>query len=87
MGAERRDVLRMVLRDSGKLIVSGLVIGILAALALTRLMGSMLHEVKPNDLPTFVAVSILVGIAGIVASLLPSRRASKVDPIRALKCE
>jgi predicted permease len=87
LGAERRDVLRMVLRDSSNLILTGLVIGILAALALTRLMGSMLHEVRPNDPPTFVAVSILVGIAGIVASLLPSRRASKVDPIRALKCE
>lgn len=87
MGAERTDVLRMVLRDSSYLIVLGLTIGIAGALAITRLMASILHGVQPNDAPTFVIVSFLVGSAGILASLLPSRRASKVDPIIALKCE
>jgi predicted permease len=87
MGAERGQVVRMVLRDSSRLIVSGLVFGVLGAMALTRLMGSMLHEVQPNDVPTFLAVSVLVGLAGIVASLVPSRRASKVDPILALRCD
>ena len=87
MGAERRQVVRMVLRDSSYLIVSGLAFGVLGALALTRLMGSMLHEVQPNDVPTFVVVSILVGTAGILASLLPSHRASRIDPILALRSE
>jgi predicted permease len=87
MGAERRQVVRMVLRDSSYLIGSGLAFGVLGALALTRLMGSMLHEVQPTDVPTFIAVSALVGLAGILASLVPSRRASKVDPILALRCE
>jgi putative ABC transport system permease protein len=87
MGAERGQVVRMVLRDSSRLILSGLAFGVLGALALTRLMGSILHGVHPNDAPTLAAVSVLVGTAGILASLVPSRRASKVDPILALRCE
>lgn len=87
MGAERSDVLRMVLRDSSYLILLGLTIGIAGALAVTRLMGSILHGVQPNDAPTFVAVSFFVGSAGLLASLVPSRRASRVDPMVTLKCE
>ncbi len=87
MGAERTDVMGMVLRDSSGLILIGLVIGIAGALALTRFMASILHGVQPNDFPTFVLVSVFVGAAGLLASLAPSRRASKVDPIIALRCE
>ncbi|MGE5323633.1 MAG: ADOP family duplicated permease [Actinomycetota bacterium] len=87
MGAERSDVLRMVLRDSSYLILLGLTIGIAGAMAITRLMGSILHGVQPNDAATFIVVSILVGSAGILASMVPSRRASKIDPIIALKSE
>lgn len=87
MGAESSDVLRMVLRDSSQLIIVGLTIGVMGALALTRFMASILHGVQPNDAPTFALVFVLVGTAGILASLLPSRRASKVDPIIALRCE
>jgi putative ABC transport system permease protein len=87
MGAERGQVVRMVLRDSSRLILCGLVFGVLGAMALTRLMGSMLHEVQPNDVPTFITVSVLVGLAGILASLVPARRASRVDPILALRCD
>jgi putative ABC transport system permease protein len=87
MGAEGGQVVRMVLRDSGRLILSGLAFGVLGALALTRLMTSILHGVRPNDAPTVAAVFVLVGTAGTVAALVPSRRASKVDPILALRCE
>jgi putative ABC transport system permease protein len=87
MGAERGQVVRMVLRDSSRPILSGVALGVLGALALTRLMGSLLHGVQPNDAPTLAAVSVLVGTAGTLASLVPSRRASKVDPILALRCE
>ena len=87
MGADSSDVLRMVLRDSSQLVLLGLTIGVMGALGLTRFMASILHGVQPNDAPTFALVFVLVGTAGILASLLPSRRASKVDPIIALRHE
>jgi len=87
MGADSGNVLRMVLRDSSQLVLLGLTIGVMGALGLTRFMASILHGVQPNDAPTFALVFVLVGTAGILASLLPSRRASKVDPIIALKHE
>jgi putative ABC transport system permease protein len=87
MGAEQTDVLALVLRGSSYLILLGLAIGIAGALMLTRFMAAILHGVRPNDAPTFATVSILVGVCGLLASLGPSRRASKVDPIIALRCE
>lgn len=87
MGAESGNVLRMVLRDSIQLVLLGLTIGVMGALGLTRFMASILHGVQPNDAATFALVFVLVGTAGILASLLPSRRASKVDPIIALRHE
>jgi len=87
MGAERSDVMGMVLRNSTSLILTGIAIGSGGALVLTRFMESILHGVQPNDAPTFVLVSMMVGCAGVAASLIPSLRASKVDPIIALKYE
>ena len=87
MGAEGTDVLALVLRGSSYLILLGVAIGIAGALVLTRFMAAILHGVEPNDVPTFLTVSILVGACGLLASLGPSRRASKVDPIIALRCE
>ncbi len=87
MGAQRSDVLGMVLRDSSYLILLGLTLGIGGALALTRFMASILHGVRANDGMIFTIVPLLVGAAGLVAALVPSRRASKVDPILALRYE
>jgi predicted permease len=87
LGAQRRDVLRMVVGQGFKLALSGLVIGGSGALALTRYLSSQLYGVKPNDPMTFVTVSVLVLAVTLLASYLPARRATKVDPIVALRYE
>jgi putative ABC transport system permease protein len=85
IGAQRRDVLRLVLRDGAKLTLLGIAIGIIAALALTRLMASLLFEVTPTDPTTFAAVAILLAIAAFAACYIPARRATRVDPMVALR--
>jgi putative ABC transport system permease protein len=85
IGAQRRDVLRLVLRDGAKLTLLGIVIGIMAALALTRLMASLLFEVTPTDPATFAAVTILLAVVAFAACYLPARRATRVDPMVALR--
>jgi putative ABC transport system permease protein len=85
IGAQRRDVLRLVLRDGAKLTLLGIAIGIIAALALTRLMASLLFEGRPTDPTTFAAFAILLAIAAFAACYIPARRASRVDPMVALR--
>jgi putative ABC transport system permease protein len=85
IGAQRRDVLRLVLKDGARLTILGIAIGIIAALALTRLMASLLFEVRPTDPTTFAAVAILLAIAAFAACYIPARRASRVDPMVALR--
>jgi ABC-type antimicrobial peptide transport system permease subunit len=87
LGAHRRDVLEMVLARSLSLICIGLLAGLAASLALTRFMGSLLYGVKPTDAWTLVAVSILLGAVASLAAYIPARRASKVDPMVALRYE
>ncbi len=87
LGAERGDVLRMVTREGLRLAVVGVVIGIAGALGVTRLIASLLFAVRPADPLTFVCVSVLlVGVAHI-SSYIPARRATKVDPMVALRYE
>jgi putative ABC transport system permease protein len=85
IGAQRRDVLRLVLRDGARLTLVGIAIGIIAALALTRLMASLLFEVAPTDPATFAAVAILLEIVAFAACYIPARRATRVDPMVALR--
>jgi putative ABC transport system permease protein len=85
IGAQRRDVLRLVLRDGARLTLVGIAIGIIAALALTRLMASLLFEVAPTDPATFAAVAILLEIVAFAACYIPARRATRVDPLVALR--
>jgi putative ABC transport system permease protein len=87
LGAQRRDVLRLVVGDGAKLAFAGIVIGVLGALALTRLMINLLFEVKPTDPATFAAVAILLSVVALLACYIPARRAMKVDPMVALRYE
>lgn len=87
LGARPVDVAGMVLRQSGTVVLAGLGIGIIGALALTRVMASLLFDVAATDPITYVAVTtFLVGVAA-VASWLPARRAARLDPVTALRVE
>lgn len=87
LGAQREDVLRMILRQASRLLVAGLAIGILAAFFTTRLVRSFLYGVAQHDLLTIVAVSVLLLAVGLVASYVPARRAAKIEPVEALRAE
>jgi len=85
LGAQRSDVLRLVMRDGAKIALFGIASGIVGALALTHLMASLLFEVKPTDPATFAAVAILLAFVVLAACYIPARRAMRVDPMVALR--
>jgi putative ABC transport system permease protein len=87
LGAQRRQMLGMVLRQSLTLVVIGIAIGFLVALGVTRVMATMLYGVGANDLSTYAIVIVLLGGAALLASYVPARRAMKVDPMVALRYE
>jgi len=87
VGAARGDVLRMVLGQGARVAILGIAAGILAALALTRLMASLLFGVTATDPLTFLAVAALLTLVALGASFLPARRATRVDPMVALRSE
>ena len=87
LGAQWRDVLKLVLKSGMSLVIIGLTIGLAGALALTRLMTTLLFEVSPTDPITFFAVALCVILATLLACYIPARRATKVDPLVALRYE
>ena len=87
LGADRRDVRRMVVRQGVILAGIGVVIGLVAAVGLTRFMSSLLYGVEATDPMTFAAVAIMLTAIALVASYLPAVRASRTDPLLALRCE
>jgi putative ABC transport system permease protein len=87
IGAQPRDVFRMILGQGMMLTIIGMAVGLLGAFALTRLMTTMLFSVKPTDPITFSAVALLLLLIALIACYIPGRRATKVDPVNSLRYE
>jgi putative ABC transport system permease protein len=85
LGAQKRDVMRMIVRQGLTLTLLGLAIGLLAAFAVTRLMASLLFGVSPRDPATFAGVAGVLLAVALAACYVPARRAMAVDPIEALR--
>ena len=87
LGAEAIDVVKLIVRQGMTLTLAGLAIGLVGAWAMTRLMASVLYGVSATDAGTFVVVPLLLALVTLIACYLPARRATKVDPMIALRCE
>jgi predicted permease len=87
LGADASDVLRLVLRQALALVAIGLALGTVLALALSRVLATLLFDLSPTDPVTFVTIALVLAVVAIVASWLPARRATRVDPLRALRAE
>jgi putative ABC transport system permease protein len=87
LGAQRTDVVRLVVGQGLLLLGIGLIVGILGALALTRSLRSFLYGIRPTDPATFACVVVILAAVALVACYIPARRATKVDPMTALRYE
>jgi putative ABC transport system permease protein len=87
LGASRGEVQRMIVVQGVRLTAIGLIVGLVASFAASRLIATMLINVSPTDVVTFVAVPIVLSAAALVASVLPARRATRIDPMVALRYE
>jgi putative ABC transport system permease protein len=85
LGAQMRDIVKLVLRGGLTLALIGIGLGVLGALAVTRLINSLLFGVQPTDLATFTVVSLALFATAVIACYLPARRATRVDPLVALR--
>src|SRR5438128_10052060 len=87
LGAPRRTVFKLIAGQGMTLVLIGILIGVTAAFALTRLITSLLFGVSPTDSLTFVAVAVVLAAVALLACYIPARRATKVDPLMALRYE
>ena len=87
LGAQRRHLVKLVLRQGILLSLAGVVLGRAGAFAVTRYMASMLYDVRPNDLATFLTVSALLILVALAACGIPALRAVRVDPLVAIRSE
>jgi len=87
LGAEPAGVLGMVLAQGLRMALTGVVLGLMGSFAFTRFMRSLLFEVSPTDPATFAGVSLVLVVVALAASYIPARRATRVDPMAALRYE
>jgi len=87
LGAETRDVIKLIVKQGMGLTLIGAMIGLMLAVAVTRLLTSLLYGVTPTDPATFAGVVLFVVVVAVIACYLPARRATKVDPVLALRRE
>ena len=85
LGARRVEVLRMVMSQAGKLVIAGVAFGLIAALLASRVLRAQLFEVQPTDITTYVLVAMGLMVVSLLASWIPARRASRIDPMSALR--
>jgi putative ABC transport system permease protein len=87
LGAEEGQVLRMVLGEGARLVLSALLLGGIASVILSRFLSGLLFEIEPTDPGTFLAVGAVLSAVALLAAFVPARRATRVDPIDALRAE
>ena len=87
LGAQRSSVYQLILREAGWLVGVGICVGLLCSIAAASLMGSLLFGVRAWDVTTLAAVAVVLACSALLASYIPARRAAKVDPMVALRCE
>jgi putative ABC transport system permease protein len=87
LGAQRRDVFKLVIKEGMALVAVGVALGLAAAMAGTRLLTTFLYEVRPTDAATFIGGALLLAAVALLANYLPARRAAQTDPMRALRAE
>jgi putative ABC transport system permease protein len=87
LGATRADIMRLVVGNGMMLTLTGIVIGVVASVALTRVMANLLFGITATDLTTFVGVSVVLATVAFIANYIPARRATRVNPVIALRYE
>jgi ABC-type antimicrobial peptide transport system permease subunit len=87
LGAQNKEILKLVMQRTVMLIVSGIGLGLIGALALNRIFSSQLGNIGGLDAVTCISVDLLLGAVALLASYLPARKALRVDPVQALRCE
>ena len=87
LGAGRRAIYRLILREAGWLIALGLAIGLIASVATARVIEGLLFGVSSRDVSILAGVAVLLGGAALIASIVPARRAASVNPVEAIRAE
>jgi ABC-type antimicrobial peptide transport system permease subunit len=87
LGAQRRDILLLVMKEGAKFCVAGITLGLVGAFVVTRFLASQLYGVNPMDPVTFAGVSVVMAMVTLAACYIPARRAMRADPLVALRYE